>query len=98
MTRRFRLDSATAGEAYGQAVALCRRSGIMRAKRASRLLLHWWGLGHDPARALRCPECHGSGMALLVQERSPYRYAGDPRCHACRGRGWSMPHERGTRG
>ena len=46
------------------------------------------------ARALRCPECHGSGMALLVQERSPYRYAGDPRCASCKGRGWSMPHER----
>ena len=96
MTRRFRLDSCDGPEALHLG---CLAGKITRrGERAERLMLHWWRLGFDPARALRCPECHGSGMALLVHDRSPYRYAGDPRCASCRGRGWSMPHERGTRG
>lgn len=99
--RRFRLDSATAGEVTEQSVEWTSTRGWSlfpsRRNRGIRLLLHWWALGHDPARALRCPRCHGSGMALLVQERSPYRYAGDPRCAFCHGRGWSLPSERGER-
>ena len=86
MTRRFRLDSATAGEVSD--IVHC-HTWHRDQFRGDRLLLHWWALGHDPARALRCPECDGDG-----------RHEGwdDVRCPYCQGRGWSMPHERGTRG
>lgn len=87
MTRRFRLDSATAGEVYWKAHHLWRSDDY--GQRAQRLYLHWWALGHDPARALRCPECEGDGK---------HEGWDDVRCPHCSGRGWSMPHERGTRG
>ena len=52
---RFRFDSATAWEIL---MGLAARAYIgqltaERGDRAERLLLHWWAVGHDPARALR---------------------------------------------
>ena len=57
--RRFRLDSATGPEV----LKLATLAGLVtgRGDRAADLLLHWWRLGFDPATALRCPECRGSG-------------------------------------
>lgn len=92
MTRRFRLDSATAGEV----LELCNDLGwhyydrelesFQRATdRAQRLLLHWWFLGANPATALRCPRCGGDGMSKAWDNVA---------CGACHGKGWSMPGER----
>jgi hypothetical protein len=91
MTRRFRLDSATAGEV----LALCDAIGwhyygrpldsmVEATDRCSRLLLRWWATGHDPAMALRCPECRGvGGRKALTWSGSIARHV----CPACDGRG-----------
>ena len=87
MTRRFQLDSCDGPEALHLG---CLAGKITRrGERAERLMLHWWRLGFDQARALRCPECEGDGK---------HEGWDDVRCPHCSGRGWSMPHERGTRG
>ena len=68
---RFRLDSATAREAMllaSEASYLGARTSVLRALRAQRLLLHWWAVGHDPARALGSRDVV-AGLKLLVYDQ-----------------------------
>jgi hypothetical protein len=92
--RRFRLDSATAGEmawirTYIEARCIARRFQPFAPVRAHRLLLHWWAAGHDPRRAmLRCDLCSGHGIydATCID--------GEPcECPSCNGSGrYDLPH------
>lgn len=85
--RRFRLDSATAGEVAEDELALVQAMQARRLRtterqlRARRLLLHWWSRGLNPQTAmLGCPGCQGTGLYQLRHDvwRS---------CLACSGTG-----------
>lgn len=50
--------------------------------RAIHVLLHWWAVGHDPARhLLRCTTCKGRGVVPYIQKHFPVD------CFFCKGTG-----------
>jgi hypothetical protein len=86
VTRRFRLDSATAGDIEEACCCWFLMYDFELRVRARRLLLHWWAIGHDPARALRCPECDGIG-SVLEDDTCDCGGRHDVPCPDCNGRG-----------
>ena len=86
MTRRhFRLDSATAKEVlvlqWRIANRLALSNRLRQLQRATQLLLHWWAIGHDPHRMIRCPRCDGAGTLDVARHRSISHVPCRP-CHA----------------
>lgn len=79
--RRFNVESLSAGEAQRR-IELLPIGDCDRWLRASRLLLHWWAVGHDFRRALnRCKACDGRTVMWSKYFKSWLS------CHRCAGSG-----------
>ena len=76
---RFNFESLPAADAIYHSERLWADHWPARAigSRAQALFLHWWGVGHNPARhVLACPDCEGSGNAGAGYAEHPC-----PWCH-----------------